>query len=68
MTAKPYKMSLKDFKDLIFRDFEGLSDEKTMITFGGGDLSFYRVKWTDDHVANIQFNQVYTVSIDPEQD
>lgn len=33
-----------------------------------GDLSFYRPKWRGDHVLNLEFNQVYTVTVDPEID
>lgn len=64
---KPYTMTVADFKDLIWKHIKDLPDTDE-ISFGQGDLSFCRPKWRGDHVLNIEFNQVYTVTIDPEVD
>ena len=37
----------------------------TDLFFGAGDLAFYRTKWRGDKLLQIEFNQVYTVNIDP---
>ncbi|VVE12485.1 hypothetical protein PCA20602_02707 [Pandoraea capi] len=73
MSDKPYKMTLADFRTSIWRRLENLPDD-TEITFGSGDLSFYRTKnreyRADDmspKVVQIEFNQVYEVLEDPEE-
>lgn len=65
MSTKPYTMTVRDFKDLVWEHIKALPDNDR-ISFGNGDLSFYRVKWRGDHVLNIEFNQLYAVTSDPE--
>lgn len=65
MTLKT--MTVAEFKDRIWAHIKDLP-ETDEITFGQGDLSFYRIKGRGSHVWNIEFNQVYSVVIDPEAD
>lgn len=70
----PYTMTLREFRERIVDYFKDLPPE-TEIYFGTGDLSFHRVKPRKSdrstglvQLVQIEFNQVYTVDIDPETD
>jgi len=41
-------------------------DRDANLYFGVGDLSFYRIKWRGENLVHIDFNQVYSVTVDPE--
>ncbi|MEK6419995.1 MAG: hypothetical protein V4801_10340 [Burkholderia gladioli] len=69
----PYTMTVREFKDSIVKRIENLPDDSE-IFFGSGDLSFYRVKnrgYIGDgdtpRLVQIEFNQVYSIDVDPEQ-
>lgn len=64
---KPYTMTVAEFKERIWSQIKDLPDSDE-ITFGQGDLSFYRTKWRGDHLLNLEFNQVYSVTSDPDGD
>jgi len=63
---KPYTMTVAEFKDRIWKSIKDLPDTDE-ISFGQGDLSVYRMKWRGDHVLNIEFSQVYSVTVDAEE-
>jgi len=63
---KPYTMTVFDFKHLIWPHIENLPDNAE-IYFGNGDLSFHRPKFRGE-ILTIEFNQLYTITSDPEQD
>ncbi|MEX3691855.1 hypothetical protein AB3X91_08935 [Paraburkholderia sp. BR14263] len=74
MTKKPYTMTVREFKERI-ADYLNAYPDDTEIYFGAGDLSLYRLKprhWVDGEpyprLVQIEFNQIYEVDIDPEQD
>lgn len=69
----PYTMPVSEFKRRIADYLKYLPDD-AQVYFGQGDLSFYRMKNrgyypdTDTpRLVQIEFNQVYDVDIDPEQ-
>jgi hypothetical protein len=59
-------MTVAEFRQMIWKHLSTLPPEDE-IFFGQGDLSFYRVKTRGDHLHQIEFNQVYTVDIDPDE-
>lgn len=61
----PYTMTVAEFKERIWSQIKDLPDSDE-ISFGQGDLSFYRPKWRGDHLLNLEFDQVYSVTSDPE--
>lgn len=73
MTTKPIKtITLGDLKTQLnwMRDLP----DSTQITFGGGDLSFYRAKprqYLSDQqtpaIVNIEFGELYDVTHDPDE-
>lgn len=64
MTGAEFKLH---FKPLI----DSLKDDD-LLFFGGGDLSFYRPKERGPvdgpRLVQIAFNEVYTVTVDPDDD
>ncbi len=65
-TKKPYTMTVAEFKERILPHINALPDTDE-ISFGQGDLSFYRPKFRGDHLLNIEFEQVYLVTMDPRE-
>lgn len=63
---KPYTMTVADFKALIVEPLKMAADTDE-ISFGGGLLSFYRVKWRGDHLIDLEFDQVFKVEVDPHE-
>lgn len=71
MSTKPTKtMSGAEFKQRFQHIIDGLGDDD-QVSFGNGDLSFYRPKNLGPKegpaMINIQFNEVYTVTADPDE-
>ena len=64
--TKPYTMTVADFKERVWTHIKDMPDTGEII-FGQGDLSFYRPKFRGDHVLNIEFGQVYSVTLDPHE-
>lgn len=64
--TKPYTITAQDFRELIWSRIENLPAE-TEISFGGGDLMFHTTGYQGD-ILNIEFNQAYTVTADPDAD
>lgn len=58
---KPYTITVGDLLDDLAN-----YDRSDHIFFGSGDLSFSRIKSRGDKLAGIEFNQIYTVTVDPE--
>ena len=52
-------MSIKEF----IKEIVGLPDNAEII-FGTGDLSFYRVKRRGDSLYQIEFNEVYEITLE----
>lgn len=67
MKTKPYTMTVAEFKSMFYAYIKDAPDTD-LITFGGGDLSFSRHKHRGDHIHQLEFNQVYAVTADPEVD
>lgn len=61
---KPYSITALDFRKKIWEEIKDLPDDAE-ITFGGGDLMFFRMKPRGDFLC-MEFNQVYTVTVDPD--
>jgi hypothetical protein len=64
---KPYTMTVEDFRELVWEHLRDLPDSD-LIYFADGELSFYRVKQRGDHMHQIAFNQLLTVTHDPESE
>lgn len=54
-------MLLKDF----LAKFKGIPSD-TEIIFGSGDLSFNRTKWRGDNLLQIEFIEMYEITLDPD--
>lgn len=63
MSETPYTMTVGD----LMVHLKNVPAD-TELFFGTGDLSFYRTKWRGDNLLQIEFNQVYTVDMDPENE
>lgn len=63
MSNEPYVMKVGE----LLEELKGI-DPTTDLYFGTGDLSFYRVKRRGENLVHIDFNQVYSIEIDPESD
>lgn len=61
--TKPYTITVGDLLDDL-----AIHNRSDRLFFGGGDLSFYRVKSRGDDLVGIEFNQLYQVTEDPEAD
>jgi len=61
--TKPITMTVADLKDELSR--LNNSDE---LYFGNGDLRFYRMKYRGDKLVSLEFNQIYCVTHDPEDE
>lgn len=70
--SKPLKtMSGAEFK-MHFGPLLASLEDDDQVFFGAGDLSFYRSKErgpvTGPRLVNIEFNEVYTVTVDPDDE
>ena len=63
----PYTMTVADFKALIIEPLKMAADTDE-ISFGGGLLSFYRVKWRGDHLIDLELDQTFRIETDPHAD
>ena len=59
--TKPYTITVGELLDRL-KNY----DRSDNLFFGGGDLSFYRVKSRGDKLVGIEFNQLYQVTEDPD--
>jgi hypothetical protein len=60
---KPYTITVGDLLDALKH-----YNRSDRLFFGNGDLSFHRIKSRGDDLTGIEFNQLYQVTHDPEQD
>lgn len=71
MSKPPKTMSGAEFKLRFSALVTSLHDDDEVF-FGAGDLSFYRPKErgpvNGPRLVNIEFNEVYTVTVDPDED
>ena len=67
----PKTITVGELRRLLLPHLNALPDDAE-VYFGAGDLSFYRVKDRGPigcpALLQIEFNQVYTVTVDPDDD
>lgn len=63
--------SMDEIRQQLLNQLSGLPDD-AVVYFGAGDLQLYRVKHRgerDGHpIVQVEFNEVYTVTLDPAAD
>jgi hypothetical protein len=59
MKLEKYSITFKELMEHL-----NSCDPDTEIIFGSGDLEFYRVKTRGNHLVQIEFNQIYTITKD----
>lgn len=57
---QPKVMTVRDL-----REYMEILDDDDKLFFGDGRLSFYRFKYRGDKLVNLEFNEVYEITIDP---
>lgn len=63
--------SMDEIRQMLLKPLSGLPED-TVVYFGAGDLALYRVKHRgerDGHpIVQVEFNEVYAVTLDPAED